>query len=354
MARQVPRIGQRARRHRPLLYGVSLQPRRTDRRGNCNVPAAHEKVPRNQPRARSVVGRRGMAGWRKALRGSDSRVRGLPQRRRNTDRGALSVFREAQCYEALKDKAHAIETYKIVFDPKYNWAGGYLGPGAVDAARHLIDDGAPDVSRQMAMMVVDKSPKEGWAWPDIQNQAKTLLGQAPAKNLYIQPYMYNHYSTSHINIEGTSKLTVAHEPRLLLSVRYASAADPLHAVLTFTPKVDMKTIPPQVTKVDGDKTTYSMKVDSPDAKGALFGDQWIGWMENDEDASPPSNLVLTRKWEKEGSDWGTCTIRLQSSDQPGICGYTCRTRRPTQTIATSSRMKSTTAVRHFDTTIGTT
>jgi len=232
-----------------------------------------------------------------------------------TDQAAGAVFREAQCYENLKDKANAIETYKIVFDPKYAWNGGWIGPGAIDAARHLIVDGAPDVSRKMAMMVVDKSPTEGWQWPDIQNQAKALLGEAPAKNLFMQPYLINHYSTSHVNIEGGTKLTLSRESRFLISVRYASATDPVHAVLTFAPKVDMKTIPTQVTKVDGDKPTYTMAVDSPDAKGNLFGDQNMDWVESDQEADPPSSLVLTRKWEKEGSDWGTCTIRIQSSDR---------------------------------------
>ena len=199
--------------------------------------------------------------------------------------------------------------------PKYNWAWGQMGYGAIDAAHRLIVDGAPDVSRQMAMGIVDKSPKEGWAWPDLQAQARALLGEAPAKSLFLQPYMYNHYATSHVNIEGSSKLTLAQEPKVLVSVKYASATDPIHALMTFAPKVDMKTIPTQVTKVDGDKPTYTMAIDSPDAKGTVFPDQWIGWMENDQEASPPASLVLTRKWEKQGSDWGTCTIRIQSSDR---------------------------------------
>jgi hypothetical protein len=164
------------------------------------------------------------------------------------------------------------------------------------------------------MLIVDKCPKDG-GWNDLQNQAHALLGEAPAKKVWIEARMNSTYRTSHINIEGTSKIGVTREPKLMVRVSYATTQDPFKGTLTITPRVDMKTVPSGLTKGDGDKPSYTADIESPNSKGDSIGDLRYDWTESEQQAEAPADLVVNRKWEKAGPDWGNCTIRIQSTDR---------------------------------------
>lgn len=226
-----------------------------------------------------------------------------------TDQAAMAVYREGWIYEDLKDKANAAASYKSVLTGDYNWGWWNTAWGALDAAKRLKAMGEEELSRSIALKIIDKSP----AWGDLHQQAQVLLGQVPGKNVLIVQYYNQNFSTDKINLDANSKVNLKRDLQTLVRLSYVTKELPFKGIYTVIPKVAMDKSSDAMKKVTADdKTAYSAEIIAPDANGNVQGDRWFNFVTASTQTNAPGNVVVTRKWEKAGAGWGQSTIRIQS------------------------------------------
>ena len=232
-----------------------------------------------------------------------------------TEQGAMAVYRIGWCEEALGNKEAAVAAYKQILDNNYNWYWYQVPANAVDAARRLKALKEDELSRMFALRVIDKAHP---SWTDLIAQAKTLLGEAPAKKIWLYQYLNYNYDTERQDVTGGTKLTLVKDMPLLFRMSYVSKDSPFKGTLTMSPKVAMDK---NAANMTANGKSYSTDIVAPDANGNVAGDTWYGFTGTPSQVTPPDDIVVTRKWTDQGKGWGECAIRVQTTGRYWVLIY---------------------------------
>jgi len=231
----------------------------------------------------------------------------------STEWGAAALYRIGWCNEDLGRKEDAIAAYQRVLHSDYNWGWGQMHWNALDAARRLKKMGEDQLARQFLIKIVDKCD-QNW---DVTKQAMAELGEKLAKKIWIHPHLYYRYYGSTVNVDAHTKCTLKQEINLLIRPTYLSKDDPFKGTITFAPKVEIAKVPDAMKPAEGgDGKSYQALLDIQ-----AGGDYWYNFVRADQSVELPEGVVITRKWEKAGSTWGECQIRVQSTGRWHIWIY---------------------------------
>jgi len=229
----------------------------------------------------------------------------------NTEQAVMAHFREGWMYEALKDNAKAIATYREIFESNYNWGWHQMLYGSMDAASRLVKLGEPELARAIALKIIDKAAHR----LDLVVQARKLIGdtQLP-KRVLIESRVNSYYTANTVNVDGRSKVKVKRDLPVLVRLSYVDEFNPVKGTITLTPKVEMDKVAENATASTGaNKTAYTGEFVVPGADKKVQTDWRYSFAEAEKPSEAPDGLVITRKWENTGKGWGMSTIRVQSN-----------------------------------------
>ncbi|MEI6520910.1 MAG: tetratricopeptide repeat protein, partial [bacterium] len=219
--------------------------------------------------------------------------------------GANIVVWRGWCYQELKDNESAIQSYKILLDKPFNIGWGEVHWNLLDIARRMKAIGEDELSRKFAMKIIDKGDPN---W-DVTKQASAMLFGA-AKSVNVFPHYNLRYSADGQNLDGNTKCKITKEMPVLLRIYGYPKDAPFKGTLSMFPLVDMVQTTGTKTENDKNEATYSADIQVPNKNGD-YGDLWYTFKTAEAVTSPPGGLIITRKWEKTGEDWGMCTITVK-------------------------------------------
>lgn len=242
-----------------------------------------------------------------------------------SEQSAHALHRTGVCYQELHDNENAIASYNVLLNGQFNWGWGGVHWNVLDIARRLRGMGDDNLARTFAQKIVDKCDRN---W-EVTMQANEFLGNPRIVNVLplsigLHPHLYYHYSTDNQSIDARSKITLVREINLLQRLSNVNKDAPFSGTLTFTPQWGLTKEPTNSPKgeegKDG-KKSYTVNIVAPDSKGNVQGDTWYGFTLEGKPEAPPDGMIVTRKWEKVGDNWGQCTVRIQASNRWHIWIY---------------------------------
>jgi tetratricopeptide (TPR) repeat protein len=219
--------------------------------------------------------------------------------------GANIVVARGHCYQETKDNESAIKSYKILLDKPFNIGWGEVHWNLLDIARRMKTIGEDELSRRFAMKLIDKGDPN---W-DVTKQASAMLfGAAKSVNLYTH---YNlRYSADGQNLDGNTKCKITKEMPVLLRIYGYTKEAPFKGSLSMLPLVDMTQTGGAKTVNDKEEVTYTADIQMPNKDGNV-NDLWYQFKTKEAVVSAPGGLIITRKWEKTGDDWGMATVTVK-------------------------------------------
>ncbi len=222
--------------------------------------------------------------------------------------GANIVVQRGWCYQELKDNESAIQSYKILLDKNFNIGWGEVHWNLLDIARKMKTLGEEELSRKFAMKLIDKGDPN---W-DVTKQASAMLfGAAKSVNLF--PHYNLRYNSDAQNLDANTKCKITKEMPVLVRIYGYPKETPFKGTLSMLPLVDMAQTTGAKTETEKEGKTeisYTSDIQMPNKDGN-FGDLWYTFKTAEAVGPPPGGLVITRKWEKTGEDWGISTVTVK-------------------------------------------
>jgi tetratricopeptide (TPR) repeat protein len=220
--------------------------------------------------------------------------------------GADIIVRRSWCFQGLNDKESAIENYKLILDKKYSIHWGSIHNNLMPVARWMKDNGETELSRKFAMRLVDEG-NPGWG----QTQEANAFLFGAQKAIYVEPHYLLRYNTKTQNMDGNTKISVVKEMPVRLRIYNYPKEEPFKGTITMQPIVDMDQTTGTKSENDKNEILFSSDVVMPNKDGK-YNDLWYGFKSKEVLGTPPGGLIITRKWEKTGDDWGMATITVKS------------------------------------------
>ncbi len=222
--------------------------------------------------------------------------------------GANIVVWRGWCYQEIKDNENAIQSYKLLLENGFNIGWGEVHWNLLDIARRMKTMGEDELSRKFAMRIIDKGDPN---W-DVTKQASAMLfGAAKSVNLF--PYYNLRYSADTQNLDSNTKCKIIKEMSVLLRIYGYPKETPFKGTLSVLPLVDMSQTTGTKTDVEKEgktETSFLSDLQMPNKDGN-YGDLWYGFKTAEILGPPPGGLIITRKWEKTGEDWGISTVTVK-------------------------------------------
>jgi tetratricopeptide (TPR) repeat protein len=220
--------------------------------------------------------------------------------------GANIVVWRGWCYQELKDNEGAIQSYKILYDKAFNIGWGEVHWNLLDIARRMKTIGEDELSRKFAMKLIDKGHPD---WDATKQASAMLFGAAKSVNVY--PHFNLRYYTDVQNLDGNTKCNIIKEMPVLLRIYGYPKDAPFKGTLTMQPLIEMDQVSGAKTENDKNEISYTADIQMPNKDGNT-NDLWYNFRTKQVLGAPPGGLVITRKWEKTGEDWGMSTITVKS------------------------------------------